>query len=196
MKKYLMLITIIVGMVCLTSCSKKDIIENSQSQTELSDLDKLYNNVMQETQEQTYQTEIIPSENIIKQNEFIAIQKNDFSKAYGDEYLQYHYEIYKTYADLNHDGIEDCVRVVLHSNMPELKSFDTTGESMINVYVYQGDSDGTFCEKCCFISKDFGTMHATNGIIDIVSKDEKKYILLGSINETFGEGIYNYELPV
>lgn len=116
------------------------------------------------------------------------------SNAYGESDLRYHNLIYSTYADLNHDGLYDLVQVVLHSNKKELYEFETKGNSMVNVYVYSGIGDGIYEKNSCFVSRDYGRKDGMEGIIDIVHKDGKDYLLLAEIVEELGKGSFSYKV--
>jgi hypothetical protein len=110
----------------------------------------------------------------------------------------------ETTADLNHDGINDLIQLVVRTDKETGEAISTVNEIekevLINNYalayvkVYKGLSSNTYEEKASFVSRDYGISHVGNGYACLTYVDGEAYLIIGTFWE--GQGYANYSYNV
>lgn len=102
---------------------------------------------------------------------------------------------YQTYADVNHDGINDLIQLSFYIDKSiSVQEYLLDDEKIAFIKVFRGLSDGN-CEKYPrFISREFSSSHTENGTMCITHKDGLDYFLLSNIWE--GQGKADYDTVV
>jgi hypothetical protein len=109
----------------------------------------------------------------------------------------------ETTADLNHDGINDLVQLVVRTDKDTAKAISTandikkildTNVSLSYVKVYRGTSSNTYEEQAYFVSRDFCLAHVGNGFNCLTYIDGEAYFIIGSFWEGQGSASYGYNV--
>jgi hypothetical protein len=109
----------------------------------------------------------------------------------------------ETTADLNHDGINDLIQLVVRTDKDTVTTISTANEianvlanntALAFVKVYKGLSHNTYDEEACFVSKDFSISHVGNGFNCLTYVDGEAYFIIGSLWEGQGFASYGYNV--
>jgi hypothetical protein len=109
----------------------------------------------------------------------------------------------ETTADLNHDGINDLVQLVVRTDKDAAKAISTANDikkmldnniSLSYVKVYRGISSNTYEEQAYFVSRDFCLAHVGNGFNCLTYVDGEAYFIIGSFWEGQGSASYGYNV--
>jgi hypothetical protein len=109
----------------------------------------------------------------------------------------------ETTADLNHDGIDDLIQLVVVTDKDTAKAISTandikkmldTNVSLSYVKVYRGISSNTYEEQAYFVSRSFGLPHVGNGFNCLTYVDGEAYFIIGSFWEGQGFASYGYNV--
>ncbi len=99
------------------------------------------------------------------------------------------------YVDLTHDGFADRLEILVfpdeQGRQPE-EIMNGTGLAFVKVFA--GKDDGSFAEIPLFISRGYTGAHAGNGILLLLKKDGKAYLVNCDFYEGMGEGNYGYSV--
>ncbi len=95
---------------------------------------------------------------------------------------------YKTTADMNHDGLEDCIEVVTAN--PSTGGYPEAAR----IQIYLGKADGGYETEAAYTSDIVGQSHNINGAFVLTEKDGKDYLLYTRFRESSGEAWYWYSL--
>jgi beta-lactamase regulating signal transducer with metallopeptidase domain len=103
----------------------------------------------------------------------------------------------ETTADLNHDGINDLIQLVVvtyKNTANDIKKILDNNISLSYVKVYRGISSNTYEEQAYFVSRDFCLAHVGNGFNCLTYVDGEAYFIIGSFWEGQGSASYGYNV--
>lgn len=95
---------------------------------------------------------------------------------------------YEMLADLNHDGIDDLLKVVTGTQENAIWKFGT------HIQVFLGTADGTFEKEAVYKSENVYDSHSQNGTFVLSEREGKEYLLYSVMYENQGEADYKYEV--
>lgn len=95
---------------------------------------------------------------------------------------------YEMLADLNHDGIDDLLKVVTGTQENAIWKFGT------HIQVFLGNADGTFEKEATYKSENVYDSHSQNGTFVLSERGGKEYLLYSVMYENQGEADYKYEV--
>lgn len=104
--------------------------------------------------------------------------------------------LYETMADINHDQIQDYIKVVCYNDKVGSTYRETVELSAIGCYVmvYKGIADGICERNPMFISRNFHLSHAGNGVVCLSKYNGSDYLLFANIYEMQGDAYYDYAM--
>lgn len=93
---------------------------------------------------------------------------------------------YEMTADLNHDGIDDLLKVVTGYQEDTAYIYGT------HVQVFLGNKDGTFQKEPAYKTRNVDSSHGDNGTFLLSERDGKEYIVYSWMYEIQGNAMYEY----
>ncbi len=119
-------------------------------------------------------------------------EKGMLSKAQEDEQEKMEQCIYETTADLNHDGVEDSVRLMTYGKESSIwQDVDVNGAY---VKVFLGTASGSYTIEPVYTSDFVASSHAENGTYILTEKDGKDYLVYSLMYEMQGNAGYTYSV--
>lgn len=100
--------------------------------------------------------------------------------------------IYETFADLNHDGKEDLIKLVTTAQPGRWwQDLDYNG---VYVQVFLAESDGTYNINPVYTSELVSASHGANGTFVLTEKDGRDFLLYSLTHEAQGFAYYTYSV--
>ena len=96
--------------------------------------------------------------------------------------------LYEVTADLNHDGIEDLLKLVRGMNEDSAFVFGT------HVQIFLGNADGTYEPEAAYKSRNVEDVHSANGTFVLSERDGKDYLVYSLMYENNGNAMYEYAI--
>ena len=100
--------------------------------------------------------------------------------------------IHETTADLNHDGIDDLIKVMTKAK--EGRAWVDLDYNGAFVQVHLADGDGTYRQNSVYKSEVVSSSHGGNGTFALIEKDGEDYLIYSLMYEMQGSAHYTYAI--